>query len=280
MVKFSCRIKSKLLNQLLTCFGADIRKDRVCSIEVSPAGMTLVLLGNTKSSQSQLNMPHSLFENYSLQDAESLRMLTDLGLLTECSKLITNPDIATATLSYSAEKALLVLSLEESSILTVCEINCLEDDNNNEVEESILEAFRSCVEVCQVIVKSELLCDSIEEMVGTVSLTSVQFEVTPSTLKILAKGSTGSSDILITKQVLSNLELQLDGVVAFRCDTLQMRYSYLVGSFLLGIKALSLSHEVCFRLNAQGIMYIQHQIITDDGGEAYLNFLMVPLEED
>lgn len=52
-------------------------------------------------------MPHNLFENYSLQDEESLRMLTDLGLLTECSKLVANPDIATATLSYSVSQPLL-----------------------------------------------------------------------------------------------------------------------------------------------------------------------------
>jgi hypothetical protein len=72
----------------------------------------------------------------------------------------------------------------------------------------------------------------------------------------------------------------LDGVISFRCDSAHVHHSYLLHSFNQGIKALTMSHEVCFRLNEQGILYIQHQILTAEGGEAYLNFLMLPLDDE
>ncbi len=54
--------------------------------------------------------------------------------------------------------------------MTLCEINSVEDEENAEVGESILEAFRSAPEQCQLIVKSEMLGESIEGIIMSHSL--------------------------------------------------------------------------------------------------------------
>jgi len=85
------------------------------------------------------------------------------------------------------------------------------------VGESLLEAFRSTGEVLQVIIRSNLLGDSVEEMIGTVGLTTVEFEASSDQLKVcpivvsrmlmvilvalklLTRGSGGTSDIVLTR---------------------------------------------------------------------------------
>lgn len=47
-----------------------------------------------------------------------------------------------------------------------------------------MDAFRSSREVCQVIVRSELLGDSVEEMIGTVGLASIEIEASNTYLKV------------------------------------------------------------------------------------------------
>lgn len=51
-------------------------------------------------------MPKGLFDNYALQGEESVRIIIDILLLIECSKLASNSELATATLSYSVSPPL------------------------------------------------------------------------------------------------------------------------------------------------------------------------------
>ncbi len=60
-----------------------------------------MMVGSTKSTQAQLSLPRSLFENFSVHGEETIRVLTDLSMLIECSKLAANSEAATTTLSYS-----------------------------------------------------------------------------------------------------------------------------------------------------------------------------------
>lgn len=47
--------------------------------------------------------------------------------------------------------------------MTVCEMQCVEnDESDEESSRSMLESFRSSPEQCQIIIKSEILADSIE----------------------------------------------------------------------------------------------------------------------
>lgn len=52
--------------------------------------------------------------------------------------------------------------------MTVCEMQCVENDEGDEEgSRSMLESFRSSPEKCQIIIKSDILADSIEGIAST-----------------------------------------------------------------------------------------------------------------
>ena len=144
----------------------------------------------SKASQTRCSFPSSLFEEYNVDIASSQtpRFAINLVTLLDCLNIFGtgagSSDSPSLSLSYDAEEMILRLCLEEENgVLTTCELPSLYEE---EEEEGIRDfdrggglflAFKNAPELCSVIIKSELLRESIQELLEVSAASHVRLEV-------------------------------------------------------------------------------------------------------
>lgn len=175
-------------------------------------------------------------------------------------------------MSYNTVDATFKLSLEESGVLTTCEINVVYSDDFDEIQGGLLSAFRSSQEEASMIVKSDVLKDGIQELFEITSATSVRLAVTAGDHGGLGVSTEGTHICEV------DLPLSSEAFVSFKCNE-TCCWNYSLGSFHLGMKALAVAFETYIRVNSEGILLIQHQLETSKGENTYIDFLMMA-EED
>jgi Repair protein Rad1/Rec1/Rad17 len=176
-------------------------------------------------------------------------------------------------MSYNTLDATFKLSLEESGVLTTCDIASLFSEDFEETMSGLFSDFRSTQEVAQMIVQSEVLKEGIMELVEISGATTVRLVVTgvgKAGLHLSTEGTMGVCEI--------DLPASSDAFVSFKCgETYNWEYS--LGSLQLGMKALTVATETYIRINSDGIMCIQHQLETSRGQDTYIDFLMLSADD-
>ena len=175
-------------------------------------------------------------------------------------------------MGYNTVDATFKLSLEESGVLTTCEINVLYSDDFDDIQGALLSAFRSSQEEASMIVKSDVLKDGIQELFEITSATSVRLAVTAGDYGGLGFSTEGTHICEV------DLPISSEAFVSFKCNE-TCYWNYSLGSFHLGMKALAVAFETYIRVNSEGILLIQHQLETSKGENTYIDFLMMA-EED
>lgn len=266
---FSCRTDNiKSIADILTSLYFDSNRDQPCFIEASPTEITFIVTGNTKSQQARLVITIDVFEDY-ICNCDSIKCSVNLTVFLDCLKLFGSSDNTTATLSYSTGDDVINLSLEELGVITTCEITSLYcDDYDDFDQQSLFIAFRDCPEECQLILKSEPLRESVQELTDAFWAGSIRFQVTstPPLMKLMTSGSIGAYEISIPRSS--------EAFVSFQCRN-AVNFSYPLRSFVFGMKALSVSKEAFIRVNSRGMLCVQHLIETSNKKATCLDFLML-----
>jgi cell cycle checkpoint protein len=266
---FSCSTDNiKSISDILTTLTAEMSRDQPCYVDVSNSELNFIVAGKAKSMQARLALNRSMFEEFEC-DADSIKFAINLTVLLDCLRIFGSSDSTTATMSFSTADELLNISLEESSVVTTCEINSLYTEDFNELDQqSLFIAFRNNQEECQIILKSEPLREVIQELTDSfwTGIVKVSVSNNPAAMKFLTGGQIGASEI--------NIPRTSEAFVSFQSRS-NISFEYSLKSLMFGMKALSVSKEVYIRINSEGLMCIQHLIETSSNKETFLDFLMV-----
>ena len=145
------------------------------------------------------------------------------------------------------------MSLEESGILTTCELTTLYNDDSVEMDCGLFTSFRNSAEQCQIVIKSEHLQEAVKELNEVAGAASVSFEVNAvSGITLSSSGNLGTCEICFPKNS--------DAFVSYRCEGDGARWMYPLASLLLGMKALGVAKETYIRINESGMCNIQNFI--------------------
>eukprot|EP01033_Poteriospumella_lacustris_P003834 gene3834-2721_t len=269
-VAFFCRVDDlKTLIDLISCLYMDISKDTECDIEVTPESFFLRVMGKGRNCQGRISVGLPLFREFYC-DADGVVFSVSLAVLVDCLKLFgAAVDSTSATLSFSRTDAVLKVSLEETGLITICEISTLHTEDSKD-EETLLSLFRRSAEKCQVIFRSDPLKEAIQELADSLWLDSVECTITndPQEMRLSTGGVVGTSEVLFPGTA--------DVFVAFRCFD-NVREVYPIRAFLLTMKALSISKESFVRINGDGVLCAQHQVESKrDGVTCYVDFILLP----
>lgn len=153
--------------------------------------LTITVTGRSKSTQARITLKADIFDLFSCECTKhsnatnqenevegeqgatniSISFVVQLQVLLGCLSLhghSQSSESTMASLYYSTNKAILKLTLEEPGVLTVCDIQTLNlDDEDNP---SLFLAFQESEEVAQIIIKSEPLKDAMQGKIKSVLL--------------------------------------------------------------------------------------------------------------
>jgi hypothetical protein len=267
---FFCRLDDlKTLVDLMNCLYIDVSKDSECDIEVTPESFFLRVTGKGRCVQGRVSIGLELFEEFYC-DVEGVTFTVSLSNFIDCLKLFgTSLDTTTAALSFSRADALFKISLEETQVVTICELSTLFADDADKETTSLLTIFRHSAERCQIIFKSDPLKDAINELADSLWLDSIELSIgkEPAELRLATGGTVGTSEVLFPGDA--------DVFVAFRCVE-TIREVFPIKSFLLSMKALSVAKETFLRINGEGVLCVQHQVESKRGGVvSYIDFVLL-----
>lgn len=298
---FSCRIEnSKIVTDILNAIHAGGREQdhqlHLCEVKASEKSLVFSVLGRAKSTQARATLPAELFEEYIFESrgpegrennlSERDRVVQfsiNLTVLLDCMQLFgSSSESTSATMTYSNLDASFKISLEESGVLTTCDIATLEPDDvyaglvtpQEARNNSLYAQFRQNPETCRLILRADPLRDAMQEMCDVLGGGDVTFFVVNNpeeSFKMQVKGSLDFFEVEFPKTS--------GAFVLFQCSS-ESKFSYLNPSVQLGMKALSISKETYIRINSEGLMSIQHQI-KDRGkpSEPYIDFFILPAED-
>mmetsp|Transcript_11100 Transcript_11100/g.16908 ORF Transcript_11100/g.16908 Transcript_11100/m.16908 type:complete len:312 (+) Transcript_11100:74-1009(+) len=292
---FSCRVEnSKTVTDILTCLCASDRKDHVCQVEASSEALIFLVTGKGKSYQARAILQASMFEDYVFEDAQSLparnndddldqdpiRFAVNLTMLLDCLQLFgPTSDTTAATMTYSKEEELFKISLEESGVLTTCDITCLTAEDSHihtqglgDTHVTMFSVFREYEESCRLIFRADPLREAIHELFEVLGGGDVTISAStePPVFKVCVQGSKDAFELEFPKSS--------DAFVLFQ-SSVDCCWSYFSPALQLSMKALSISRESYIRINSEGMMSVQHQLReTSRGHETFVDFLLLAVE--
>ena len=268
-VGFTCRIESvRDLTDVLTCLCVNVKKELPCCIEATPDSLMFMVTGRTKSTQARLNLQADLFDNF-ICDADSVHLSINLSTLLECLQLFGGSETTAVTMTYSSADAMFRLSLEDSGILTTCDIASMftGEDQLEELQGGLFSLFSESSEESAMVIQSDPLKDAMQELMEVSGAGSVRLETNAAGLRISTMGS-GENTCEIEFPKDSNV------FVSF-ASSANVVWTYPLPSIQLGMKALGVAKETFIRINQDGIMCVQHQVENRSGRETFVDFLMV-----
>jgi hypothetical protein len=308
--------QAKTLTNVLNSLLPSNKKETTCTVHAEAGCLTFLVASRSKSTHSKVIMAAEDFDEYlceldrtshSRKIVFGLSLTTLLDCLLLCGGTTINGRIAneesSVSMRYDGREATFRLTLEESGIQTVCDLAVHEIDDYNDVHQDLTLAFKSSEEEANVILQSTALREAVLELTDTQGATEVRVEVvaplqsssssslhTNPKVNTLSLGSARHLSascgglILSTAGNAGECEMVLPAdreelFISFKCSTPNLVMYYPITSFQLGMKALSVATESCLRINAEGVMALQHQVETGRGSETYVDFICVSLNK-
>lgn len=266
---FTCRIDHvRTVTDVLSCLCVNLKVDHPCHIRAAQEGLTFIVTGRAKSTQASADLKADLFEEY-ICDGE-VEVALNLTTLLDCLLLFgSSSDSTTATMTFSAEDAIFRLALEDSGIMTSCDLTAIHHDDFEGIDSGLFAAFRESPDELAALVTSEALKEAITELTEVPGASAVCFDVSTTGMKLSTRGSGDN---------ICEIEFPKDTKVfiLYRCDKPRV-WTFSLASLQLGMKALGVAKETYVRINGEGVMSIQHQIESNNH-ETFINFILVSTE--
>jgi len=264
----------KSITDILQCLSSTQCPNSLCVIEATPNAFIIFTTNKTKSLEARVNWNSELFEEYTCND-DSIKLTINMTTFLDCLLLFGSAsDTIIASFSYSSIESIFKLSLEESGVITTCDVNCIYNDEDlYDIDCGLFMSFRDGEIESQIIVQSEHLKDAIVELteVNGANLVQLTIQNNPKTMKMVSKGAIGTCEIEFPRTS--------DVFIKFECIN-SATWSYQLSLLSLGMKALSVAKETFIRINSHGIACVQHQIETTKECEVYVDFIIASTETE
>jgi hypothetical protein len=272
---FSCRTETiKDVIEVLSCLYVNMKKDNICEVEGSPEGLAFVVEGSAKSTQVRATLKNELFDNYHA-DGSGIRLSLNLTQLLDCLFLFgSSSDTTILTMTYCSDDGIFKLMLEDSGILTTCDIVTLVVDDASD-RHDLFVSYHDNQEEASCVVKSEFLREIFQDINEVAGATAVKIALYKKEMVI---STMGSGDSVCDMAIPSTSE----AFISFQCARSKgVSWIYPLASIQLGTKALSVASETCLQVNSEGVMMIQHQILSKQGkSDTFVDFLAFAEADD
>ena len=173
------------------------------------------------------------------------------------------------TMSVFDDDAMLKLCLEEGGVMTTCDIPLLDIDTES-LRNGLTFNFKRVREVCSVIFRSEVLRDELMEVIEVMGAATVLIQLSKDTqlFSVSSEGIHGSCHVDIPKTS--------SALISFNCSA-SCSWRYAMTPITLSMRPLTIASESCLRVNAEGILCLQHQVSLSEGTQsAFIDFLLLP----
>jgi hypothetical protein len=201
-----------------------------------------------------------------------VQLSLNLSNMLDCMQLFGASETAAATMTYSTSDAIFKLNLEDSGILTTCELSSIHlDMHDEELQGGLFATFRDAPEESAVILRSETLRENMQELFDVPGAGYVQVRFDTSGMWMASNGTDESICEL-------HIPCSADIFVSYQIQERVATWSYPLSSMQLAMKALGVAKETFLRINSDGLMCIQHQVEGKSGKEIFVDFLIVSAE--
>jgi hypothetical protein len=285
---FSCRCESaKAVSTLLSCLKANSTGMQPVTVFLSPSAITFHVYGTARQSQASVDLQAGLFSEYHVYTPATTT--TDVGSTTteqqpggefcvnlstvlECLHVLGTQslDRTKLSLSYNLNTEIFKLELlEDGGVISTAAIPGMLPPTTGD---SLALAFRTHPILARVIIKSELLRDSMSELDQVPGASCCTVVLGPEGLKLAAVGNLG--ECLLTTPAGSCVSLDCSGPPEAR--------SYPLPNLVNGMRGLEFAEETCLSINANGMIAIQHQIydLVGQGAPNFVDFIMTCLQDE
>jgi hypothetical protein len=195
---FTCRSEmvQDIISVLTSLLSANPKYDLPCLIEARPDQFTFLVTGRSKSTQARATLSLDLFDNYIVEgvgveqeeeEAEPIQVSLHLSKLIDCLLLFGSSESTTVNLSYSTLDSIFRVTLEDSGIVTTCDIATLSLEDL-EQDGSLFAAFEGVENVWSLLIKSEPLKVTVQELLDVSGANSVVVELTSRGLNLSTTG--------------------------------------------------------------------------------------------
>ena len=269
---FTCRSECihDLITALTSLLSANPKSALPCLIEAQSDSFTFVVTGRSKCTQARASICMELFSNYIVEaDENPVRISLHLTQLIDCLQLFGGSDTTIVNMSYSTVDNIFRVTLEDSGIVTSCDITTLSLEDIELEDSSLFSTFIEHEEVWSLLIKSEPLKGCVQELFDVSGANSVCVELKSDGLNL---STVGIGESICQIDIPHTSAAFVSFVRSASTSALSTVWNYPLSSIHLGMKALGHAKETFIRINSEGMMCIQHQLTTkDDRGYNFID---------
>ena len=224
-----------------------------------------VTVEDAKCIQANAFIQAQTFQEYSIAE-ESIIFCINLDVLQECLNIVgcNPPSVSALKMTYSGYGSPLVLTLEESGVVTDCTIKTQDSDEILDFE------FSAANVVNKIIMKAECLKEAFNELDVTSEVLEITLSPDEPYFRLSTYGTLG--------QTFHDIPQESDMVEFFECkETTVNRYRLQL--LKPSEKAVNLASKVCIRIDHRGFLSLQYMIKNETGQTCFVEYYCCPDEE-
>eukprot|EP00457_Paulinella_chromatophora_P009965 gb/GEZN01010049.1/.p1 GENE.gb/GEZN01010049.1/~~gb/GEZN01010049.1/.p1 ORF type:complete len:329 (-),score=48.03 gb/GEZN01010049.1/:217-1203(-) len=241
-------------------------KDQLVECQISEMGIRFSVT-KSKILQAKAYIKKSMFSEFNLEsdeedeeDGTEICFTLNLHVLLQCLQIFGGS--SHMQMSYSGYGAPVCLTLEDSGVITQCEIVTLEPPSNPDFH------FRSVGIVNRLAIKSRILKDAFSEL-DVPGATFINIRVSPRepnfTMSVEGDSSNCKVDFPNEEQLFTQFEAKEETVTKYGLPIIRPC-----------IRALAKAEHTSLKWNANGMLSMQHSIPTANaGGSSWVEFLLL-----
>lgn len=276
-----CMLSNAKVLYLFLSSLCDGKRDQQVICAVEEDGLVFTVHSRAKSLQVKTSVPSELFDEYEIQhlSLDNTKIEFRVGLMTilDCICSYGNASLSSTSLqlSYTVHNALLELVVEEQGIITECVLQTLvEEDQSQEI--GVFEmAFEQHPVVAKLLIKTEALRDAFVELSELPQAATIILSVQSSSctseetwcFRMAAKGEATSCEIDFAASSPAVVEV-------WTSETIEV--SYHLATLQSALKAVHFASESYMRINAEGMLSVQHMMEHANGIKGFIDALVSP----
>lgn len=245
-------------------------------------GLRFTTTDSTKSLECHVVFNTRVMDSWCVSDAveanpDPTSFRVSLGVLIDCLSMGFSPTTTTLVMAYEPDKEILALVLSEGDVTTESEIRALCSDGDagtttqagpDDHALNFSAAFNASLDVNRCTVASDLLRDALTELLDLPGASTVGIALMPQApfLRLSTLGQAGCCDI-----DFSNPE---EAFTDFVCPH-NFRFDYRLGLLVQAVKPLSEAEKTRIRINADGMLALQHLIRLPDKDKIFVECMLV-----
>jgi hypothetical protein len=271
------------------------KRGQLCQVDIiAKEGMRFTCTDNSKSLQGRAIIPADFFvifdNNTSEQeDGDDISFRVNLPVLLDCLSMAESN--TRLRLRYNVNEKILGIQLCEgggdssssSTTTTTCTLKTLDDSEEHALDfvSAFLDHNGADMPVNKAVIPSDRLRDALLELADTAGASHVRISTwRPNSnlprMRMSVLGQSGSCDVDFAGGSSANNDDSLVfGTFEFEVD---MSFTYHLTQLLQAAKPLGDAVSSFFRMNAEGMLSIQHRMMEPSGTKFYVDYYLLALD--